>query len=72
MKHPGENVFCREQSMWHEGDDEKTAFGGELNEKYQSKILFKKESREEEYFGSTDEPKKLNLVMLNNPFIDQE
>ena len=26
-EHPGEKGFCREQSMWHEEDDEKTAFG---------------------------------------------
>ena len=38
-KHPGEKGFCREQSMWHAGDDEKTAFWGEPNEKYQSKNL---------------------------------
>ena len=34
-KHPGEKGFCREQSMWHEGDDEKNSFRGELNEKLQ-------------------------------------
>ena len=33
-KHPGEKVFCREQSMWHEGDDGKTAF-----EREQMKII---------------------------------
>ena len=58
--------------MWHEGDDEKTAFEGELNEKYESKILIKKKSGEEEYFGSTDEPQESNLIMPNNPFVDQE
>ena len=58
--------------MWHERDDDKTAFGGEPNEKYQSKILIKKELGEEEYFGSTDEPQESNLSMPNNPFIDQE
>ena len=71
-KHPREKVPCREQSMWHEGDDDKTAFRGEPNKKYQSKILIKKESGEEEYFGSTDEPQESNLIMSNNPFIDQE
>ena len=58
--------------MWHEGDAEKTAFGGEPNEEYQRKILLlgviKKESGEEEYSGSTDEPQESNLIMPNNPF----
>ena len=58
--------------MWHEEDDEKTAFGQEPSEKHQSKILIKKESGEEEYFGSTDEPQVTNLIMPNNPFIDLE
>ena len=31
-----------------------------------------KESGEEEYFGSTDEPQESNLIMPNNPFIDQD
>ena len=31
-EHPGENIVCREQSMWHE-EEEKTAFGGEHNVK---------------------------------------
>ena len=58
--------------MWHEEDDKKPAFGGELNEKSQSKILIKKESGEEEYFDSTDEPQESDLIIPNNPFIDQE
>ena len=37
-----------------------------------SKILIKKESGEEEYFGTTDEPTESNLIMPNNSFIDQE
>ena len=39
---------------------------------YQSKILIKKESGEKEFFGSTDEPHESNLIIPNNPFIDQE
>ena len=58
--------------MWHEGDDEKTDFWGEPNEKYQSKTLIKKEAGEEEYLCSTDEPQESNLISPNNPFIDQE
>ena len=58
--------------MWDGGDEEKTVFWGEPNEKYQGKILFKKESGEEEYFGSTDEPQESNLIIPNNPYIDQE
>ena len=37
-----------------------------------AKILIKKESAEEEYFGSTDAPQESNLITPNNPFIDQE
>ena len=44
-KHPGEKFFYREQSMWHEGDDGKTAFEREQNEKYQNKILIKNEEK---------------------------
>ena len=58
--------------MWHEEEEDKTAFGGEPNEKYQSQILIKKESGEDEYFGSTDEPPQSNLITPNNPFLDQE
>ena len=42
--------FCKEQSMWHE-EEEGTAFGAEPNEKYQSHILIKKESGEDEYLS---------------------
>ena len=70
-KHPGEKGFCKQQNIWHKGDDGKTVLGGEPSEKYQSKILIKKESGEE-FFGSTDEPQESNLIMPNNPFIDQE
>ena len=38
-EHPGEKGFCREQSMWHKADDEKTAFQGEPNEKTQESNL---------------------------------
>ena len=62
-------MFCREHTTWHKEDDAKTAFWGESEEKYQRKNLIKKESGEEQYFGSTDEP---NQIMPNNPFIDQE
>ena len=62
--------------MWHEEEEEgKIAFGGEPNEKYQSQILIKKESGEDEYFGSSDmnnEQQESNLNTQNNPFIDQE
>ena len=54
--------------MWHE-EEEKTAFGGEPNEKYQGQILIK-ESGDDEYFDSTDESQESNLNMQNNPFID--
>ena len=55
-EHPGEKVICREQSMcYEEEEEEKTAFGGEPNEKYEDQILMEKESREDEYFDSTDE-----------------
>ena len=54
--------------MCHEGEDEKTACGGEPNEK----ILIKKESGEEESFGSTGEPQESNLIKQHNSFIDQE
>ena len=71
-EHPGEKEFCKEQGMWHEEEEEKAAFGGEPSEKYQSQILITKESGEDEYFGSTDEPQESNLILPNNPFIDQE
>ena len=57
--------------MWHKEEEEKTDWG-RTNEKYQSQILVKKESGEDEYFGSTDEPQESNLILPNNPFIDQE
>ena len=37
--------------MWHKEDDEKSSFGGEPNEKYQSKIPIKKESGEEGFLA---------------------
>ena len=49
--------------MRHKEEEEKTAFGGEPNEKYQSQIFIKKESGEDEYFDSTDEPKEPNLIL---------
>ena len=58
--------------MWCKGDDEKTGLGGKPNEKYQSKILIKKESGEKAYFGSTDEPQESNMIAPNNLFIEQE
>ena len=50
----------------------KISFWGEPNEKYHGQILIKKDYGEDEYFDSTDEPKETNLIMHNNPFIDQE
>ena len=67
-------VFVKNR-IWHEGDDAKTVFWGEPSEKYQSKILIKKESGEEEYFGSTDEPQEPNVDNVDssrNLFIDQD
>ena len=71
-KHPGEKGFCKEQNIWHEGDNGKTVFGGEPSEKYQSRNLIKKESGEEEYFGSTDKPQDPNVDLSRNLFIDQD
>ena len=34
--------------------------------------MIKKESGEDEYFDSTDEPQESNQITHNNPFIDQE
>ena len=64
--------FCKEQNIWHEGDDGKTVFGGEQSEKYQSKILIKKESGEVEYFGSTHEPQEPNVDSSRNLCSDQD
>ena len=58
--------------MSHEDYHEKTFFAEEPNKKYQSKTLMKKESGEDENFGSTDEPQESNLTMPNNLFIDRE
>ena len=61
--------------MWLKEEEEKTAFGGELNEKYHGQILINKESGEDDFFGSTDKNNELqesNLTIPNNPFIDQE
>ena len=61
-----ENRACGMKKMM------KTALGGGPSGKHQSKSLIKKESGEEEYFDSTDEPQETNPIMPNNPFIDQE
>ena len=50
----------------------KNSFWGRTKEKYQGQILTKKESGEDEYFDSTDEPQESNLITQNNRFIDQE
>ena len=74
-EHPGEKIICREQSMWLKEGEEKTAFGGELNEKYHGQTLINKESGEDDFFGSTDKNNELqesNLTIPNSPFIDQE
>ena len=65
-------MFCKEQNIWNEGDDGKTIFGGEPSKKYQSKIYIKKESGEEENFGSTDEPQGPTVDSSRNLFIDQD
>ena len=65
-------AFCKEQNIWHKGDDGKTVFGGEPSKKYQSKILIKKESGEEEYFGSSGEPQEQNVDSSRNLLIDQD
>ena len=36
-KHPGKKVFCREQSIWHEGEDGKQLLR-EINEKPKAKL----------------------------------
>ena len=69
-EHPGENIVCSEQSMWHNETNEKTAIGGHLDQK-----LIKKESGEDENFGPTDKNSELqesNLTTHHTPFIDQE
>ena len=74
-EHPGETIVCSEQSMCYDEAKEKTAFGGQLDEKNNGKKLIKKESGEDEFFGPTDKNSELqesNLTMHYNPFIDQE
>ena len=72
-EHPGEKVFAENRACgMKKKKKNKTALGGEPNEKYPSQILIKKESGEHEYFGSTDEPQESNLITPNNTFFDQE
>ena len=35
--HPGENIVCSEQSMWHDEANEKSAFGGNLMKRIMAK-----------------------------------
>ena len=36
-EHPGENIVCSEQSMWHDDTNEKSAFGGNLMKRIMAK-----------------------------------
>ena len=63
--YPGEKIICSEQSMWYNEANEKSAFGGQLDEK----------NREDEIFCPTDKNSDLqesNQPMHHNPFIDHE
>ena len=68
-------MFASEQSMWHDEANEKTSFGGQLDEKNSGQKSIKKESGEDEFFGPTDkncEPQESSLTAHHNPFIDEE
>ena len=66
-EHPGENIVCKAS--------EKSAFGGQLDEKNNGQKIIKKRSWEDEIFGLTDKNSELqesNLTMHHNPFIVQK